>query len=496
MRWWLFAMVVGWASGAWAGNGTLLQPGDLFTTELSGGSVVNLRGGGDFTGLPRFATGLSDPAGICLGPGGEIYVSENASGEVTIITKGGDFNAATPFAFGFDGPEGLACSDSQILLYDAAAGEIFDITGGGDFTLVMPFALTSPSSDGSLFRDSSGTLWVASGSEIFDGTAGGDLPSQTSFAESVTIAGLGEWNGRLLAGDPDASAILDFTGGGNVSANVFASLGLNTPSGLLGVPGLGLLMHTDDLVLEISAGGDQSLTPPFASGLDTGTFGQFVYIEGCGDGIVQDAEDCDDGNTIDDDACNNACELVMAPGCPTAPVNGCFTASKGKLLVNEKREGKEKVKAVLKAFSGSTFPDDFGDPAAGDTRLDACLYDAMGNLVLALPVDRGSDTCGPKAKPCWKATKPGFQYRDKATESAGVDKITLKSNPSSRDTISVSAKNKANKGLANLMTGVALQLTSSQGATVQVFASGASCFGLDLGTVKKNDADLFKAKAP
>ena len=37
-----------------------IHPGDLLASESGGGSIVNIRGGGgDFTGLPRFATGGS-----------------------------------------------------------------------------------------------------------------------------------------------------------------------------------------------------------------------------------------------------------------------------------------------------------------------------------------------------------------------------------------------------------------------------------------------------
>src|SRR4030095_15172365 len=52
------------------------MPGDLYVTERAAGSVVNVRNGGNFTGAPRFATGLSGPTGICVTTEGVVLVSE------------------------------------------------------------------------------------------------------------------------------------------------------------------------------------------------------------------------------------------------------------------------------------------------------------------------------------------------------------------------------------------------------------------------------------
>src|SRR5687768_17540615 len=74
------------------------QDGDILVPEYSAGTVVNIRGGGDFTGAARFASGLSTPMGLCQGPGGDVYVTEFTTGEVTIITAGGDFTGEPAFA--------------------------------------------------------------------------------------------------------------------------------------------------------------------------------------------------------------------------------------------------------------------------------------------------------------------------------------------------------------------------------------------------------------
>src|SRR5215470_12331589 len=75
-------------------------PGDIYVTEKASGSVVNIRNGGDVSGAPRFATGLSAPTGICVTAEGHVLVSESGSGQVSDITGGGDFTGAGAFASG------------------------------------------------------------------------------------------------------------------------------------------------------------------------------------------------------------------------------------------------------------------------------------------------------------------------------------------------------------------------------------------------------------
>jgi fibro-slime domain-containing protein len=50
-------------------------------------------------------------------------------------------------------------------------------------------------------------------------------------------------------------------------------------------------------------------------GMNAGGYGKCgpgcVLSEYCGDGTVQPDEDCDDGNRVDNDACNNACRILV-----------------------------------------------------------------------------------------------------------------------------------------------------------------------------------------
>ena len=291
-----------------------VQPGDLLVTEASAGTVVNIRGGGDFTSAPRFATGLNFPASICLGPGGDVYLS--VTGEIKVITQGGDFSGAVPFATGLPGDGRLACSDSEILLGSNSTGEVFDVTGGGDFTGATPFAEGFPLFSG-LLRDSNGTLWASTApGNIFDISAGGDFSAAIPFASGTEARGLEEHVGMLLVASNNQ--VIDFTAGGDFSLlPVFATS--TSVTDLLDVPGLGLFAASGNGsgVWEISAGGDFTALPPFASGVAT-TFGlaSMAHVPGCGDGILDpQAEECDDGNSVDDDACTNQCTIpVPEPG--------------------------------------------------------------------------------------------------------------------------------------------------------------------------------------
>jgi len=291
-------LLLGSAAGA-------AQPGDLLVPEVLAGSVVNIRGGGDFTGAPRFATGLGSPRSICTGPGGDVYVSLGS--RVVIVTQGGDFTGAPDFATDLPGDGRLFCNDTEILWGSNATGEVLDVTAGGSFSGATPFAEGLALLAG-LFRDSGGTLWASNASgDIFDITAGGDFSAATPFASGTDAAEMAERAGMLLVAS--GFEIIDFTAGGDLSlAPVFAMV--VNPRGLLNVPGLGLFAAAGNGsgVFEISAGGDFLGTQPFASGVAT-TFGlaSLAYVAGCGDGIVQDPEECDDGNTVAGDGCDAMC---------------------------------------------------------------------------------------------------------------------------------------------------------------------------------------------
>jgi len=295
-------------------------PGDLFLSEQNSGppnddgTVINIAGGGDFTGAPRFATGMDTPQALCIGPNGDLYVTELSDGTILVITGGGDVSAATPYATGLTGPMGLSCSASEILVVEFGSGEVTDATAGGDLSSATPFAegLTDPVG---ILRAANGALYVTENSvgEITDISSGGDFTGAAAFANNAPsgsgLMGMTEWNGALLVADLNDDLVIDFTAGGDLSAApVFANV--SGVEQFAPVPGFGLLaVSTNEVVVEISTGAEVA----FAEGVGPiDSSGGIVYIAGCGDGFVGPDEECDDANTIETDGCRNDCS---AQGC-------------------------------------------------------------------------------------------------------------------------------------------------------------------------------------
>jgi uncharacterized protein (TIGR03382 family) len=297
--------------------------GDILVPEYLTGSVVNIRGGGNFAGVPRFATGLSNPMSVCQGPGGHIYVTEFTAGQVTIITQGGDFTNAAPFAFNLSGAASLWCSPTQIIVSELnpTPAQITDITAGGNYAGVAPFARIQRN-PASLLRDSNGRLWVSSFNDgIIDITAGGTFTSGPFFAannlpasrSSIALAQMGS---MLLVGNEHTDQIFDFTAGGNFTTlPVFALV--DGVIGLRFIPQTGQLLASselDDAIYDITAGGDfRDGDPPFATGLDPNDVSQLAYVSlgGCGDGAVDAGEECDDGDVDQTDECTNECRFAV-----------------------------------------------------------------------------------------------------------------------------------------------------------------------------------------
>jgi cysteine-rich repeat protein len=471
-----------------------IQPGDLLATEAGSGSIVDIRGGGDFGAAPRFATGLSTPTGICLGPGGDLYVAEG-TGDLHVATAGGDLSAAVPFATGLGNALDLACTDSQILVADNNGGKIVDASAGGDLSAATPFASGLPLL-ARIFRDADGTLWaIRANGSVYDVTAGGDFSAAAPFASGLDgSGGLAEHEGRLLAGADQGGEVVDFTGGGDLSGEPPFASSVPTAA-LLDVPGLGLFAASGNGsgVFEISAGGDFGAAAPFATGVQT-TFGLagLAYVPGCGDGIEQAGEGCDDGNTAAGDGCSATC--TIEPLCGPAPANVCIAAAKGRLTIDERKEGKEKLSLALSKLGAMVGAAELGDPVSGGTRYGVCLYDGAGVLAGELQVARAGETCG--KKPCWKRRgESGLAYADPSAADSGVVKVSARGGSTGKGRLSLAARNKASKGQTALPA-LAAGLAGETAARVQVATSDAACFELAIGTVKQADPTRFQGSAP
>jgi cysteine-rich repeat protein len=215
----------------------------------------------------------------------------------------------------------------------------------------------------------------------------------------------------------------------------------------------------------------------------------------CGDGVEEAQEACDDGNTAAGDGCDASCQDEGVSSCAAAPIAPCAAARKASLSVVESKPGKEKLKLSLKRIDSALPLADLGDPVAGATGYDVCVYDGGSQLVGALSVDRAGENCGSKA--CWKASGgTGFKYRDAAATASGVRTLQLKSGDAGKGAVSLQAGNREAKGQTALPTGIAAALQGTMSATVQVVTDAPSCFGAELGTVKKADGARFRASSP
>jgi hypothetical protein len=187
-------------------------------------------------------------------------------------------------------------------------------------------------------------------------------------------------------------------------------------------------------------------------------------------------------------------ELEVA--CPAAPMPACIVAAKASLSVKESKPGKEKLGLKFGALASATTQQSFGDPASASTSYAACLYGVEDALVATLAVGPGG-TCGPKAKPCWKAAATkGYGYKDSNAAQSGVRKLKVKAGDAGKGKLQLQAGNKASKGQSSLPTGITAALQGIPLALVQLQTSDAECFEATLDSVKKADPDEFKAKTP
>ena len=325
------------------------------------GALVDITGGGSFSGAPRFAREL--PGGVrdmCYGPNDDLYVvlrdecfdasspgvpgcAEEGQAGVYIVTAGGDFTGATPYAWGSNSPAGIDCTASRVLVGDDGTGEIFDATSGGDYTAAGAFA-TVPAPVRDVFTQSNGRIWATNDAGLYEVTGGGSGTLEVAYdAGSSSITGIAEMNGQLFVAesihDPilETGAVWNVTGlggGAGLSTGTIHAYGfMNYSIGLLGVGG-SLYVTGHDLggpycpqpeelaqfgvVNEVGAPGEYDQYAFWAWPFDIGCppVDGLAYIHYCGDGIVRpnSAEQCDDG--APSATCNADCTFS---GCPTWP---------------------------------------------------------------------------------------------------------------------------------------------------------------------------------
>jgi hypothetical protein len=184
----------------------------------------------------------------------------------------------------------------------------------------------------------------------------------------------------------------------------------------------------------------------------------------------------------------------LLPPCPADPNPLCIAAGKGRLSIDERKPGKEKLSLRLSKLAAPVGPAELGDPVSGGARYDLCLYDGADTLLADLALDRAGQLCG--RKPCWKAAGGGFRYADPSASAGGVKKLVVKGGAAAKGKLSASARNAAAKGQTALPTGLAAALAGQTSARVQAVAGGGACFELHAGAVKRADGARFSAAAP
>lgn len=209
----------------------------------------------------------------------------------------------------------------------------------------------------------------------------------------------------------------------------------------------------------------------------------------CLNGVLEEGEQCDDGNAEGGDGCGPTCANTGL--CSAAPLSACklSTASgKSKILFKDDRKpptSNAKDQGQYQWKSGeATLLEEFDDAVAGSSTYSWCVYD-NGVVVRGSDVPAGG-TCG--GKPCWKAAgTKGFIFKG---DVEGVASIKLKAGDAGKASVAVKAKSKAgtfaSPGLA-LAGPVVAQLVIDDGVT-------ATCFESTFTSPTKNTDSLYSAK--
>jgi cysteine-rich repeat protein len=229
-------------------------------------------------------------------------------------------------------------------------------------------------------------------------------------------------------------------------------------------------------------------------------------LTGCGNGIPTAGEACDDGNVADGDCCSSTCTLDAAGTACTedfslctndacdgsgtcvhayAPAPTCTQPSVAGAASLQVTNANRRVQWRWPK-GGATPVSALGDPTT-TTSYALCIYDYEGGvpqLEHGASVGGGSQCAG---RPCWKATKRGFAYKDKYGFHDSLYSIQLVADPTP-------GKSKITyKGAA--MPALTLPLAQDLNIVVQLRNSVGGCWGATFGTAKRNDTGKFVAKS-
>ncbi len=321
----------------------------LLITDQAAGAVVEFTDGGDVSGNV-FAHGLSEPGGICVGPGNDVYVAEFGTGELTIVSAGGDMTNQPAFADSAENelvtlqPVGLWCNDSVVLVVDLQGAVVNAVIGGSE-PLAWPIFTYWPPAENPFPLDvaqtPAGNVFVSTGEGIFRadlGVTAGTPP----IATGQPFLSLEAFGDVLMVGVGDGPRIFDATLGPDLSGvDPWATLpGEGSVIALLDA-GERQYAASGSAIYDVTGGGDLTQDDPFATGLSEGLLYQGMArwvcgsdadcddgdacngAESCTDNACVDAEAplaCDDDNVCTADACD------VASGCVHTPIENCCVA--------------------------------------------------------------------------------------------------------------------------------------------------------------------------
>ena len=221
---------------------------------------------------------------------------------------------------------------------------------------------------------------------------------------------------------------------------------------------------------------------------DTGAdgLGAAYLFDPCGNGVVSAREHCDDGNTVDGDACPATCSY-----CDEGPAVACRDAATGKSSVAVKTFADpthDQLQWKWKS-KGDTVAADFGNPLAAD-KYALCLYDQSETATPRLRIDAALDPdadCG--NLPCWTPRgNGGYSYRNRSLSPSGVKTGLLRASDSGSAKLGVKAK--------GTLIGRP-DLPASGRVTVQLHRVGTAheCWSADFSSPTANGTGAYSARS-
>jgi cysteine-rich repeat protein len=285
--------------------------------------------------------------------------------DFTALQPGDPLSTATPFAWGFVAGVGLAASADRMMVTDACPGfdcttaVIYEATAGGDLSAATPFAggfsaAYQPAEDLVYIPYcGDGSVWPNSNETCDPGTPGGETANCDS---DCTAAACGDGLRNVTAGEecddgtdnsnsePDAcrtSCVHASCGDGTVDTGEECDEGADNADTADHCRTTCVSPMCGDAITDTAAGeecddgaSNSDSTPDAcrtdcssplcgdgitdtahgeecddgADNADTADHCRTTCLQpACGDGIVDTGEECDDGNTVDDDGCSASC---------------------------------------------------------------------------------------------------------------------------------------------------------------------------------------------